>query len=254
MYSFVSYVHEAKKKGALIVQDVCDFHQLDDTSLYQVFLGLADRITTSSSYLKQEISKKYPNTPVFYIPDAPELSRGVPKSGTRSMPHILWYGQPNNLRQLLSVELPKCTLQLTTTIRDVFINDNFNIVMSPWSQRNVELGLEACDFVICPADDSSQDGLAKSSNRVLEALWAGRPVICSKIPSYIELNENIKKTYKTEGTGIIFMDKEHTVEHLIADWFTTSDAPEYISCSQNYINEYMTIEQTAKLWQEAFKK
>lgn len=129
-----------------------------------------------------------------------------------------------------------------------------NIVHSPWSKRNVELALEACDFVICPVDDSSPDGLSKSSNRVLEALWAGRPVLASPIPSYTELDAEIKKIYNAETTGIIFMDKEHSMEQLIDDWLNNAATPEYISCSQDHILNNMTIEQTSKLWLEAFKK
>lgn len=251
---WIKYIHEAKKKGALIVQDVCDFHQLNDDSLYQVLLGLADRITTSSNFLKQEISKKYPNTPVFYIPDAPELSRGVPKQDVNAVPHILWYGQPNNLKHLLKIPLPKCTLQLITNMDRQLVSTEWNITHTPWTKRGVELALEACDFVICPVDVASPDGFSKSSNRVLEALWAGRPVICSPIPSYVELDAEIRKIYTAENTGIIFMDNEHPVEQLIDDWLYNVANPEYLGCSQDYIHNNLTIEQTSKLWAEAFKR
>jgi len=230
----------AKRRGAKFVQDVCDFHQLDDQSLYQTLIGLADRLTASSMYLKQALEAKYPDKSVYYIPDAPELPRGSARSTpVKDIPHLLWYGQEANLKELIKIPLPKCTLQLITNTDKKISSPRINICQTPWSIEAVSRALEACDFVVVPVDTQTPDGLAKSGNRVLEALWAGRPVIASRIPEY----EHMKEKFKF--SGLQFMDdREITADHL--------EATNIIERDQDQIEQHLTMSHTVKMWQEAF--
>lgn len=230
----------AKRRGAKFVQDVCDFHQLGDPNVYQPLMGLADRLTTSSIYLKQALETKNPGKSVVYIPDAPELPRGVVRhTPVKDIPHLLWYGQEANLKELIKIPLPKCTLQLITNTDKKISSPRINICQTPWSVEAVVAALEACDFVLVPVDTQTPDGLAKSGNRVLEALWAGRPVIASRIPEYEYMKEKFK------FSGLQFMDGHGiTPDHL--------EATSIIERDQEQIEQHLTMSHTVKLWQEAF--
>jgi SAM-dependent methyltransferase len=58
-----------------------------------------------------------------------------------------------------------------------------------WSPEAVESGLEACDLVLLPQDHRSAWGRAKSHNRLVETIRAGRFALASPIPCYAELAE-----------------------------------------------------------------
>lgn len=246
---WVNTVIAAKAAGATFVQDICDYHQLNDDSFYQILLGLADRITVSSMYLKEAVEKRHVNGKkpvVHYIPDAPELAKGtINTNPLGKIPHLLWYGQAKNLTELAKIKLPLCTLQLVTNLPRQLAKKEVNLCQTVWSVEAVQNALQACDFVVVPADTSSPDGLAKSGNRILEALWAGRPVLASRVPEYIYL----KECYNLHGLWL--MDENTTKEQLSEILYDLGQFP--IDNDQKQIEENLTINHTVKLWADAFR-
>jgi len=59
----------------------------------------------------------------------------------------------------------------------------------PWSSAETWDSLAVTDLVLIPAMLDEQWTLAKSANRLVEALWAGRFVIAHPIPSYREFDD-----------------------------------------------------------------
>ncbi len=58
-----------------------------------------------------------------------------------------------------------------------------------WSIEETWSSLASTDFVVIPALPGAQWTLAKSPNRIIEALWAGRFVVAHPIPSYVEFKD-----------------------------------------------------------------
>ena len=58
-----------------------------------------------------------------------------------------------------------------------------------WSIKETASSLAATDFVLIPAMPDARWTLAKSPNRIIESLWAGRFVVAYPIPSYLEFKD-----------------------------------------------------------------
>jgi len=59
----------------------------------------------------------------------------------------------------------------------------------PWSLDYMTSAFEACDAVIIPQLAEDTRKRAKSNNRLVDALQAGRFVVAHAIPSYTELRD-----------------------------------------------------------------
>ena len=60
---------------------------------------------------------------------------------------------------------------------------------APWSHAETWRSLAAADVVLLPALLDEPWTLAKSANRIIEALWAGRFVVAHPVPSYLEFSD-----------------------------------------------------------------
>ena len=58
-----------------------------------------------------------------------------------------------------------------------------------WSLEATWRELGATDIVVIPQNMSERTRIAKSPNRLIESIWAGRFVVASPIPSYAEFGE-----------------------------------------------------------------
>ncbi len=114
---------------------------------------------------------------------------------------LLWFGSPLNLESLnasfadlvgLSTRLPLSLTLLTQ--QSVKLAEDcarfserfgpaFAVSSSTWSLTAQEQALAACDAVIIPTLPTPKYA-AKSANRMVEALWAGRPAVAQPIPAY----------------------------------------------------------------------
>ncbi|HEY4659525.1 MAG TPA: hypothetical protein VIH11_08455, partial [Gemmatimonadaceae bacterium] len=59
----------------------------------------------------------------------------------------------------------------------------------PWSPEAMAVALAAADIVLLPQETGREWGRAKSHNRAVETLRAGRFAVASPIPAYLELAE-----------------------------------------------------------------
>jgi hypothetical protein len=166
---------EVKGFSGVKLWDVCDDH-FDNPSkgrYYRSMLELADVVTCTTPYLKERIWQLGREATV--ISDPLEFPQRAPKIGFQK---LLWYGHSSNLDPLFELDLSGYDLAVVT-------NKNEDWCL-PWSHENMRKGLEWCDVVIIPVKQETQKAsyLAKSPNRMTEAINAGRFVVANDMPAY----------------------------------------------------------------------
>jgi hypothetical protein len=166
---------EVKRFSGVKLWDVCDDH-FDNpvkSKYYRSMLEIADVVTCTTPYLKERIWQLGRDSTV--ISDPLEFPQRAPKIGFQK---LLWYGHSSNLDPLFELDLSGYELAIVT-------NKNEDWCL-PWSHENMRKGLEWCDVVIIPVKQETQKAsyLAKSPNRMTEAINAGRFVVANDMPAY----------------------------------------------------------------------
>jgi glycosyltransferase involved in cell wall biosynthesis len=129
------------------------------------------------------------------------LSRLLPASGPPRL-KLVWYGHPNNWSAMehwardleaLSREQPLLLWLVTQPSRrvqawvDAFNRKNAPAAFAEWVQWDEETQwsyVSDADAVLLPSDPADPKLAVKSSNRLTDALNAGRYVVASSVPSY----------------------------------------------------------------------
>jgi glycosyltransferase involved in cell wall biosynthesis len=168
---------------------------------------LADHVVTVSAKLQKTI-RQHTAKESAMVDDPYEGPRGTPRwapQGARLK--VLWFGYGWNFPALMKAlpALVKAGEQFPMDLRIVTAGvgdlarycEKFNraagaavsLTPVPWSSDETWRSLAATDVVLIPALLDEQWTLAKSSNRIVEALWAGRFVVAHPIPSYLEFRD-----------------------------------------------------------------
>ena len=192
----------AKSLGARVVFDVCDNHYRHPTygEHYRRMSSLADQVVCNTGEMAAAAAPFCAVEPLV-IADPYEGPKGSPDFSPGEALRLLWFGHPSNLDSLQEA-LPDLiayssaqpiALTLLTQVgegvasvcRQVSERTAGRLAMSakPWSLAAQWLELAACDAVIIPSLDSAEKRV-KSANRMVEALWAGRPVVAQPMPAY----------------------------------------------------------------------
>jgi hypothetical protein len=192
----------ARSLGARVVFDVCDNHYRHPAygEHYRRMSSLADQVICNTAEMAAVAAPFCAVAPVV-IADPYEGPRGSPRFSPGQVPRLLWFGHPSNLDSLqeslpdlvaFSSAQPIALTLLTqlsegvaSVCRQVSDRTAGRLAMSakPWSLAAQWLELAACDAVIVPSLDSPEKRV-KSANRMVEALWAGRPVVAQPMPAY----------------------------------------------------------------------
>jgi len=167
---------------------------------------LAGAVVTTSDSLRTKIGEEY-GKDAFVIGDPFEGPRGEPRWQPGARLKVLWFGHPVNLpslEQSLPALLQACRkkpmdLRIVTERVDGierqckdFNSKNRNLLsmrFAEWSNAETWRSLADTDFVVIPYIAGHPRSLAKSPNRIIESLWAGRFVVAQPIPSYLEFGE-----------------------------------------------------------------
>lgn len=167
---------------------------------------LAGAVVTTSDSLRQKIRDEY-GKDAFVIGDPFEGPRGEPRWQPGLRLKALWFGHPVNLpslEQCLPALLQVCRkkpmdLRIVTERVDGiekqckdFNSKNRNLLsmrFAEWSNAETWRSLAEADFVVIPYIAGHPRSLAKSPNRIIESLWAGRFVVAQPIPSYLEFSD-----------------------------------------------------------------
>jgi hypothetical protein len=168
-------LNQVEEFSGVKLWDVCDDH-FDNpkiSSYYRTMLDVADVVTCTTPYLQGRIKDFGRDATV--ISDPLEYPRQPPKIGWEKK---LWYGHDSNLAPLMELGLEN--LAIITNL-----NEDWCL---PWSHENMRKGLAWCDLVVIPVKKEMEkaSALAKSPNRMTEAINAGRFVVANDMPAYRE--------------------------------------------------------------------
>jgi hypothetical protein len=114
----------------------------------------------------------------------------------------------------------------------------FTLRHTSWSPESAAAALAAADVVLLPQDARTDWGRAKSHNRAVETLRAGRFAVASPIPSYLELADHLW-IGDDLGAGILW-----TLDH-------PAEAEARIVAGQHYVGRRFDPEIIAQGWRDA---
>ena len=248
----------AKALGARVIFDVCDNHYQHPSygAHYQRMSALADQVVCNTLEMAKA-ARPYSTGEPIVIADPYEGPRGSAAFSPAGPLRLLWFGHPSNLDSLEAalgdlidysssqpIALTVLT-QLTDAIengcRGVSARHDGRFVMSakPWSMEAQWRELAACDAVIIPSRDVPEKRV-KSANRMIEGLWAGRPVVAQPLPAYLDF-DRWAPTRPTLSEG--------------CRWLVSNRAsvPGLISQAQIYIEERHAPAVLADRWAAVFE-
>ena len=213
------------------VFDVCDYH-LDGPygSHYKHMIGRADIITVATEYLGDRIEDLI-DVDTNVIPDPYEFEEKAPKFGDGRA--VLWFGHASNLPPLTK-EIEKGTLE--NHWLKVISNPNSFIKTVPWSMQAVEQGMDECDLVVIPQEDTLRNR-CKGANRMVESIRSGRFVVASPMPAYEQFREWMYLGDIQEGLQWT-KDNANQITDRIRE-------------AQKYVNENFSMESIGPMWSNA---
>ena len=202
----VEVVEQISRSGLRVIFDICDNHFLGTTQFSHLYRRLRpwvrDYVCNTEEMglaLQREFTRE--GSIIF---DPVELERGSAKAA--SPPYdMLWYGVPSGLPHLIkwlrdsslgSVTKDIGTITILTMLNaevtkfvESGISDSLQgrLRLLPWSLPRMQSSLCSSNLVLVPMEYTPFSS-TKSANRVAEAIWAGRIVISSNLPSYREFD------------------------------------------------------------------
>lgn len=262
---FAGKIKEQKQR---IFVDLCDnlFLEKESKEFYSRLIDFADLVIVNTPEMAK-IVKQYTSKSAIIIQDpisgektpasfAPKINRGVtgwlrqilPKTAPSRL-RLLWFGHPTNLPTLqrylptlttLSKDIP-ITLRIVTTPGSG-VDQLLSSVIPPltvefltWSVEGMSSVFADSDIVIIPSEIDDPRKIVKSSNRLAEAVWAGKYVVAHPLPAYLPFRETM---WISEDlvTGI-----KWALSH-------PREVEEQISRAQKMIEETLTPEIIAMEW------
>lgn len=191
--------NDAKSRGANVIVDFCDnfLEHPKRGPLQHALLKLADKVVAASEGMAYAI-KKFGYQVDTVISDPVEMPHGKPRFAPNKILQLLWFGHAVNI-DTLKAFLPlladyanEQSLHLTvvTTLPngqsdlEKITPAGLSVSYIPWSIMATQKAISDSDIVIIPVL-GSQFKVAKSPNRLLEPLWAGRMVVAGPLPAYL---------------------------------------------------------------------
>lgn len=200
----LSLAHDAKQRGASVVLDLCDNHLNNPKRgpLQKALLDIADKVITSTQALNEALASIGKKADAV-ISDPVEFKRGEIKFAPSKVLKLMWFGHAVNIDTLAQSLPALAKLASTTTLQlnvlttlpngqedlNKIVPNGLVVSYTPWSVSATELALADCDMVIIPTLQSEMKN-AKSPNRLLEPLWAGRMVVAGRLPAYMHFADS----------------------------------------------------------------
>jgi glycosyltransferase involved in cell wall biosynthesis len=240
---------DAKARGATVIVDFCDNFLSHATRgpLQHALLELADKVVASTEALAQAIQQTHKRVNAV-ISDPVEFNKGAINFFPGKILKLLWFGHTVNIDTLAQflpslanyAETQPLTLNVVTTlpngIKDLakIAPPNLSVTYTPWSAQTTEEAISASDIVIIPTINSDIKK-AKSPNRLMEPLWAGRMVVAGELPAYAPFANSA-----WVGKNLI-----EGVKWAIAN---PKQVTERIAIGQKIIEENFSIQAIANQW------
>lgn len=216
-------VEAARKAGHVVIADFCDDHfdRPRDGAYWRRLAELATVCVAGSPEMATRVSR-HAASPVRVIADpigAPGAAAAVYRAPSalsgwlrpllpglrKAMPlKLVWYGHPSNFNALtpwvdamLSVDWPVPLLLWVVTQPHTKISawasevnarrpGAFKVDLIEWDEQTQWDVVADANIVLLPSDPSDVKKSVKTANRLTDALFMGRYVIASKVPSYLE--------------------------------------------------------------------
>ena len=195
-----------KESGARLVLDICDYpfaqKPPEFMRFYEEVLRLADVVTVNSGRMAELMAGHMQGQSPLVIEDAILSAARRPEFAPGKVLELLWFGHINNVRYLERMmdaliqysATQRCRLTLVTEAGQGLeqavqrINANcaprFEARFTAWSLEATRMALRRADLVLIPGDPADPLKSGVSSNRLAEALQAGRMPIASPLSSY----------------------------------------------------------------------
>jgi SAM-dependent methyltransferase len=200
----LALANDAKNRGANVVVDFCDnfFDHPTRGPLQKALLAVADQVVASTEAMAEVLAAQgKPANAV--ISDPVELAQGKAKFSPTNTLKLLWFGHAVNIDTLaqclpqlaeLSFAVPLCLTVVTTLPNGAddlakIVPVGLDVRYTPWSVAATKAAIDDCDLVIIPTI-ASELKKAKSPNRLLEPLWAGRMVVAGRLPAYLPFGDS----------------------------------------------------------------
>jgi len=150
------------------IYDVCDDHFDHETlgPYYHRHCQIADEVTCNSATM-QAIIKAKTGRHAFVIPEPYES----PEQATAIEPRLFWYGHKSNLKDIERLKPDLHHPLLIMTNKDGY---------PQWSKVAFQNAMDMNPIVVIPTGKS----IAKSENRMVEAIRCGRYVCAEYLPAY----------------------------------------------------------------------
>ncbi len=252
-------LEEQRARGIKTWFDLTDDRFQGEASehLHRMVLA-AENVVTVSSTLRQTILQ-HTGKDSAIVGDPYEGPRGTPRwspDGVRLK--ALWFGHGWNIQGLMKAlpQLAEAGRQFPMDLRIVTAGvegierycEKFNrnsaaalaLHYASWSSEETWRSLAATDIVLIPALPDEQWTLAKSPNRIIEALWSGRFVAAHPIPSYLEFRDSAWiGADLAEGIAWVMHNQESIVGRIAAaqDHIAAAYSPASIAAQWEQILE-----------------
>ena len=199
-----------KKSGGRLVLDICDYPFAEKppavTRFYTEALRLCDAVTVNSARMAELMTPHALQAPQV-IEDAILAPAQRPEFAPDKRLELLWFGHPSNLRYLDRTldalvhygEKQSCRLKVVTAPEhgieqavqalNARCAPRFEVRFIPWSIEATRVALRQCDLVLIPGDPADPLKSGVSSNRLGEALQAGRLPVASPLASYLPFGD-----------------------------------------------------------------
>lgn len=205
------------------IYDICDDHFRNPykRSYYVDHAQLADVVTCNSEVMKQ-IIKEETGRDALIVSEPYESEEKEPQIG----PRLLWYGHKSNLPDLYRIEgeLKHPLLVLSNSEKH-----------EKWTPETFRQAIDTPCIVIIPTGKS----LAKSENRMVEAIRNGRYVCAEYLPSYAPFDQ-----FYPLG------DIPANIEQALAN----PESIDRIKAAQDYIRDRYSPEVIGKQWLEVINE
>lgn len=201
----------ARDSGARLALDICDYpfaqRPPEVVRFYEGALRIADAVTVNSARMAELMAQHTALTPQI-IEDAILVAPRRPEFAPGKVLELLWFGHVNNVRYLERMmdalvaysATQRCRLTIVTEAGQGLEQAVRNITAScaprlearftPWSIDATRIALRQCDLVLIPGDPTDPLKSGVSSNRLAEALQAGRLPVASPLASYLPFGQS----------------------------------------------------------------
>jgi hypothetical protein len=216
--------------------DVCDdwFADKELGPFYREMVRRAAVVTCNSDVMRFRIHQETGRAATV-IPDAFEREEWAPSWGEG----LLWFGNPLNLPDFFRAvqKLEGLDLPLGCISRhEDYMSEELRQLIIPWSPTAMDKGFKSAAVVILPTGASP----AKSANRLIESVRAGKFVVAEPLPAYEEFAD-----FMWVG------DIRQGVEWAVAN---KAECFKRVKRAQKYIAKHYSIDVIGEKWLAAVKE